>query len=172
MDEQAKSVSAAIAALLDEKKAVDIKVIDMSGQASYTDILVIAGGTSSRHVSSLGDDVDRYAGENKVAVLGCEGRTIGDWVLIDLDFVVVHIFREEIRSFYNLEKLWSSAVGLRQASSQNSGEDYDEDSGEDSVDDSGEDSVDDSSDASGEDSGDASGDASGAASGGDASGDE
>lgn len=96
----------ALHALLDDKKALEIEVIDLRERNAFADFFIIATGTSQRHVQSLADEVDAHAHKNKVQVLGTEGEQVGDWVLIDLGDVVVHIFRDEVRAHYNLEKLW------------------------------------------------------------------
>ena len=92
---------------LDEDKAQDIVCIDLKGKSSVADTLIIASGRSHRHVGALADHVLRAlkdAGHGKAKV---EGLPACDWVLIDVGDVVVHIFRPEVRSFYNIEKIWS-----------------------------------------------------------------
>ena len=92
---------------LDENKAEDITALDLHDKCSFTDFMVVASGRSARHVASLADHVVddlRKAGGNAMSV---EGKDTGDWVLIDAGDVVVHIFRPEIRQFYNIEKMWA-----------------------------------------------------------------
>ena len=92
---------------LDDDKAQDIVCIDLKGQSSVADTLIIASGRSHRHVGALADHVVRAlkeAGHGKAKI---EGLPACDWVLIDVGDVVVHIFRPEVRSFYNIEKIWS-----------------------------------------------------------------
>jgi len=91
---------------LDDVKAVDVKVIDVQGRTSITDVLVIASGTSDRHIKALADNVVIKAKEAGVQPLGVEGQNSRDWVLVDLNDIVVHIMLPEVRDFYNLEKLW------------------------------------------------------------------
>ncbi|MDY6943013.1 MAG: ribosome silencing factor [Pseudomonadota bacterium] len=91
---------------LEDIKGVDIKVIDVRGQTSIMDGMVIVSGTSHRHVKSLAQNVIRRAKEHNIQPFGVEGADVGDWVLVDLGDIVVHIMRPEVRSFYNLEKLW------------------------------------------------------------------
>jgi ribosome-associated protein len=97
---------------LDDDKAQDIVCIDLRGKSSVADTLIIASGRSHRHVGALADHVVRAlkeAGHGKAKI---EGLPACDWVLIDVGDVVVHIFRPEVRSFYNIEKIWSlSAEG-------------------------------------------------------------
>ena len=92
---------------LDDDKAQDIVCIDLKGKSSVADTLIIASGRSHRHVGALADHVLRAlkdAGYGKAKV---EGLPACDWVLIDVGDVVVHLFRPEVRSFYNIEKIWS-----------------------------------------------------------------
>ena len=93
---------------LDDDKAEEVVVIDLSGKTSIADFMVIASGTSQRHISVMAERLAekmKGAGFHSVAV---EGLSVCDWVLLDLGDVIVHLFRPEIRAFYNLEKLWGS----------------------------------------------------------------
>ena len=96
---------------LDDLKGVDVRRIDVREKTSITDVIVIASGTSERHVRSLADRVVERARESGVKPLGVEGEQGGDWLLIDLGDVVVHVMSREKRDFYNLEKLWSMEPG-------------------------------------------------------------
>ena len=96
---------------LEDVKAQDIHVIDVRDKSNVTDIMVIASGTSSRQVRSLANNVAVMAKENGVTPLGSEGEIDGEWVLVDLGDVVVHVMMPHIRDFYNLEKLWSTEMG-------------------------------------------------------------
>lgn len=98
-----KSVIDALEAL----KAKDIREIDVRGKTSIADLLVIASGTSARHVKSIADEVTRFAKKAGVAPLGVEGETEGEWVLVDLGDVIVHVMLPRIREFYGLERLWT-----------------------------------------------------------------
>lgn len=96
---------------LEDDKAEDVVSIDLTGKSSVTDVMVIATGRSNRHVGAIADHLLRKlkdAGYGKVRV---EGLKTCDWVLIDAGDVVVHLFRPEVRSFYDLEKMWSVAPG-------------------------------------------------------------
>lgn len=92
---------------LEDVKAVDVRVVDVRGKTAITDVMVIASGTSDRHVKALADNVVIKAKEAGVQPLGVEGQNSRDWMLVDLNDVVVHVMLPEVRDFYNLEKLWS-----------------------------------------------------------------
>ena len=92
---------------LDEDKAQDIVVIDLKDKSSVADTMIVASGRSHRHVGALADHLLRLlkeAGQGKARV---EGLPHCDWVLIDAGDIIVHVFRPEVRSFYNIEKIWS-----------------------------------------------------------------
>ncbi|HKS88101.1 MAG TPA: ribosome silencing factor [Stellaceae bacterium] len=94
-----------IVASLEDGKAEGIVTIDLAGKTTIADFMVIASGRSARQVAALTEHLEQ-ALPGRVAV---EGKAQGDWVLIDAGDVIVHIFRPEIRSYYNLEKMWGSA---------------------------------------------------------------
>ena len=89
-------------------KGNDIKVMDVRGITSVTDAMIIASGTSSRHVKSLADNVVSECKKNHVRPLGMEGGDNAEWVLVDLGDVVVHLMLPATRQFYDLERLWES----------------------------------------------------------------
>ena len=103
----AKSLSEHIASVLDEHSAQDMITIDIKGKSSVADYMIVASGRSNRHVGALADYVLRSLKEIGFKSLGVEGQDAGDWVLIDAGDVILHIFRPEVRAFYNLEKIWS-----------------------------------------------------------------
>ena len=92
---------------LDDLKAVEPVVLDVRELSSVMDWLIVASGTSSRHVKSLSDSVIMKAKEQGVRPIGVEGERVGEWVLVDFGDVVVHVMQPAARSFYDLERLWS-----------------------------------------------------------------
>ncbi|TWH64574.1 ribosome-associated protein [Azomonas agilis] len=98
---------------LDDLKGKDILTIDVRGKTSVTDFMVIATGTSGRHVRSLVEDVMLKVKEQGVIPLGSEGLEGGDWALLDLGDVVVHVMQAAPRQFYDLERLWQGAEQSR-----------------------------------------------------------
>jgi ribosome-associated protein len=94
---------------LEDAKARDITVLDVRKISDFTDYMVIATGTSNRHVQSTADKIVDALRAHGVRAVGVEGGKTGDWALIDFGDVVAHVMREEVRDFYNLEKLWSDA---------------------------------------------------------------
>jgi ribosome-associated protein len=92
---------------LDDMKAEDTVTINLSGKSSIADYMVVTSGRSNRHVGSVADRVVKALHEAGLAGIRVEGMPHCDWVLIDAGDVIVHVFRPEVRTFYNLEKMWS-----------------------------------------------------------------
>jgi ribosome-associated protein len=92
---------------LDDDKAQDIVLIDLKNKSSVADAMIVASGRSQRHVGALADHILRALKDAGVGKAKVEGMPHCDWVLIDAGDVIVHLFRPEVRSFYNLEKIWS-----------------------------------------------------------------
>jgi len=100
---------------LESNKAEDIVTIDLEGKSSIADYLLIATGRSGRHVNAIADYVLRAAKDAGMGHLTTEGLSSGDWVLIDAGDVIIHLFRSEVREYYNLEKIWSVSVAAKTA---------------------------------------------------------
>ena len=92
---------------LDEMKAEDVVAIDLTGKTSIADQMVVASGRSSRHVGAVADDVVEHLKKSGVKGIRVEGQPHCDWVLIDAGDVIVHVFRPEVRDFYQVEKMWA-----------------------------------------------------------------
>lgn len=95
-----------VLAALEDFKAIDVQVIDVSEQNPLTDFFVIASGNSSRHIKSMAENLVVKAKAAGCQPLGIEGREQAEWVLVDLNDVIVHLMLPQTRAFYNLEKLW------------------------------------------------------------------
>ena len=94
-------------AAVEELKAKDVTEIDVRGKSSVCDFMVIASGTSTRHVKSIADEVVKFAKKLDVMPLGVEGEREAEWVLVDLGDVIVHVMLPRVREFYALERLWT-----------------------------------------------------------------
>lgn len=92
--------------VLDDMKAREVRVLDVSRITSITDYMVIASGTSRRHVKSIAERLVERAKAEGYTPIGVEGTEASEWVLVDLQDVVVHVMQPEVRDFYKLEKLW------------------------------------------------------------------
>lgn len=92
---------------LDDLKAKDVLTLDVRSLTSLADVMIIASGTSSRHVKSLADNVVKMVKEAGLKPMGMEGERDGDWILIDLAGVIVHVMQPATRAFYDLERLWT-----------------------------------------------------------------
>lgn len=102
-----KKLCELVVAALEDMKANDIVTLDVRKMTSVTDYMIVASGTSSRHVKALIEnvaDITREAGQRAIGIEGEEG---GEWVLLDLQDALVHVMLPKVREFYNLEKLWS-----------------------------------------------------------------
>ncbi len=101
---------ALVVAILDDGKAEDVFVIDLAGKSSMADSMVVASGGSARQINALAEELIRGIKTAKYGSPGVEGKSQGDWVLLDAGDVIVHLFRPEVRAFYNLEKMWQVAL--------------------------------------------------------------
>jgi len=101
-----KKLTELVVEALEDIKGIDIKILDVQEKTTITDVMVIASGNSSRQVKALVDSVVVQCKEHAMPPLGIEGTDVGEWALIDLGDVVVHVMQPSIRGFYNIEKLW------------------------------------------------------------------
>jgi len=102
-----ESLEALILAKLDEDKAEDLVLIDLKGKSPLADAVIVASGRSQRHVAAMADRLLRTLKEVGLGKAAVEGLPHADWVLIDAGDVIVHLFRPEVRAFYQIEKIWS-----------------------------------------------------------------
>ena len=106
-DEQAETLHSLVLRSLDDDKALDVVSIPLSGKSSIADYMVIASGRSTRQVAAMAQKLSQRIKQELGRNVRIEGLPVADWVLIDADYVIVHIFRPEVRSFYNLERMWA-----------------------------------------------------------------
>ena len=100
---------------LDDMKAVNIKTLDVREQTDIADTMIIASGNSDRHVRSIADRVVEFAKRAGFRPMGVEGERDGEWVLVDLQDVIVHVMLPRVREFYRLESLWDVTAARREA---------------------------------------------------------
>jgi ribosome-associated protein len=104
---------------LDDMKARDIAVMDVRGKTAVTDYMIVASGTSDRHVKAIAETVAFRSKEAGEAPLGTEGLAEGEWALVDLNGVVLHVMLPKVRDYYNLERLWSAPAPVAMAAAGN-----------------------------------------------------
>ncbi len=109
-EERSRKILSLILEELDEDKAENVVTISLAGKSDIADALVIASGRSQRHVGAMADKVMRRLKDAGLGRVRVEGASACDWVLIDAEDVIVHLFRPEVRDFYNLERVWSEAA--------------------------------------------------------------
>ena len=107
-----KEVAALAAKALDDRKGVDIQLLETGSVTSLADYFLICTGTSNTHVKSLCDSVEEALDQAGEHALSREGHRSGTWVLLDYGCLVIHVFTEETRQFYDLERLWSDATRI------------------------------------------------------------
>jgi ribosome-associated protein len=107
-----------VIASLEDLKAIDIQQVDVTGQSPLTDRFVVASGNSTRHVKSMAEKLVQKAKAAGCKPLGIEGEREGEWVLVDLNDVIVHLMLPQTRAFYNLEKLWEASSQQRGSASR------------------------------------------------------
>lgn len=106
--EDIRAVAESLSKALEDDKAEDLLFIDLQGKSSLADFMIIASGRSGRHVAALADHIAQEVKKLTGRSPSVEGMPNADWVLIDTGDVIVHLFRPEVREFYNLEKIWAS----------------------------------------------------------------
>ena len=114
---QSREIVDIVMASLDDDKAEDAIVIDLDGKTTIADAMIIATGRSARQVGSMADHLLQKLKAAGIGPVQIEGRTQGDWVLIDAGDVVVHLFRPEVRAFYGLEKMWGDDMAVPRSQS-------------------------------------------------------
>lgn len=115
-DDRATRLKSTVLAALADMKAVNVKVLDVKGLTDIADLFVIASGNSDRHVRSIADRVQQKCKESGQRAFGVEGARDGEWVLVDLNDIVVHVMLPRVREFYSLERLWEAAIEQAPAS--------------------------------------------------------
>ena len=118
---QVESLRDLVVEALEDMKAVDIKVLDVRGRTAITDFFVIASGNSERHVKSSAEAVAFKAKQAGEQSIGQEGLQEGEWALIDLNGVVVHVMQARVRDYYQIEKLWELDPSAAEKLSQDRG---------------------------------------------------
>ncbi len=108
---QPTALQTIVTGALDDMKAVNVKVLDVRGLTDIADFLIIASGNSDRHVRSIAERVVEKCKQAGFRPLGKEGARDGEWVLVDLQDIVVHVMLPRVREFYGLERLWESDAG-------------------------------------------------------------
>ena len=115
--QEEQSLLSRILKSLDDDKAEEIVTIDLEGRSALADAIVVATGRSARHVSSTAEHLARRLKEAGYGTRPVDGLAQGDWALVDAGDVIVHVFRPEVRAFYNLEKMWApGGASTRRAS--------------------------------------------------------
>jgi len=110
-----KTLQAIVEDALDDLKALDVLVLDVRELSDVTDTLIIATGTSNRHVKSLSSNLIEDAKKSGHQAIGVEGMTEGEWCLVDYGDLIIHVMQQQTRDFYELEKLWALEPASRQS---------------------------------------------------------
>ncbi len=113
--ERASPLQQAVTSALEDMKAVNVRVLDVRGLTDIADTMIIASGNSDRHVRSIAERVAQQAKTAGVRPLGTEGARDGEWVLVDLQDILVHVMLPRVREFYGLERLWEGGPQLAAA---------------------------------------------------------
>jgi ribosome-associated protein len=108
---ETEALLALVLKVLEDGKAKEVTVLDVRQKTSFTDYMVVASGSSERHVKALAGHVAEASKQENHQPFGVEGDDVGEWVLVDLGGVIVHVMKPQIREFYQLEKLWRGESG-------------------------------------------------------------
>lgn len=108
-DEEVQTHLDALKEVLDDKKGIDINVLDLREKSTMADFFLVCSGNSRTHTRALSEAAYSYVKDHDLQVYSLEGKHEGSWVLLDIGFLVVHVMQQEMREFYNLEQLWSHA---------------------------------------------------------------
>lgn len=119
--QQAEALHQLVLRSLDDDQAVEVVSIPLTGKSNIADFMVIASGRSSRQVASMAQKLTERIKHELGRNVRLEGLPVADWVLIDADDVIVHLFRPEVRSFYNLERMWAFEESARPAAAGGAG---------------------------------------------------
>ena len=110
-----KEKALTVAGWLDAKQGANIVIMDVTGMSSVTDVTMVVSARGVKHAQALADHVLGMAAENNIEFLSMEGHRTGEWILLDLNDVLVHVFLDELREFYNIEGMWAEAPRLNPA---------------------------------------------------------
>lgn len=113
--EMAAKILALVEESLDDDQANEVKVVPLAGKTDIADYMVIASGRSARHVDAITEHLLVNLKHADIRNVQSEGRENKDWILIDAGYVIVHVFRPEVRAYYDLEKLWEAGIAARDA---------------------------------------------------------
>lgn len=108
-DAQVDAYRDGIIAALEDKKALDVSVLDLRSKSTMADYFIVCSGNSKTHTRALAEAAYHYVKEQQLHVYSLEGKQEGSWVLLDIGFIVIHVMQESQREFYNLEQLWTHA---------------------------------------------------------------
>jgi ribosome-associated protein len=109
-ERKAKELALAIASAALDLKALNVEIIDVRGKVDYSDYVVVMSGRSDRQVNALASNIEQAMERKKVRCIGIEGMPHGNWLLMDYGDVIVHIFHQDTRGYYDLESLWLDAA--------------------------------------------------------------
>ncbi|MDR0484345.1 MAG: ribosome silencing factor [Alphaproteobacteria bacterium] len=106
MNKNSTALKDNIIATLEDQKARNIITFTLGEKSDIADFIIIATGNSSRHLLTLSEKIYRTAKTEKAKILGIDGETTGDWIVLDLEDIIIHLFREEVREYYKIEEIW------------------------------------------------------------------